>query len=96
MPLVRGAVAGEVQVDAVPAHLLLTAGDEPEAELRVVAGKQPPTEVVDDRAAEHVGPERRQACWVARVEGHCQESRRHDRIVGSGGVICRSAGALAV
>jgi hypothetical protein len=84
-PLVCGAGAGQVQVLAVSAHLLLAAGDEAEAELRVVAEKEPPTKVCDDLAAEHVGPERRQARWVARVERHCQESCRHDRIVGSGG-----------
>lgn len=82
--LVGAAGAGQVKVHAVRPHLLRAARDEPEAELGVLARQERTTGVLDDRPAEHAGPELRQASRVVRIEGHRQHSREHHRTVDTG------------
>ncbi|GAB3332733.1 hypothetical protein GCM10027452_06100 [Micromonospora halotolerans] len=75
--LIVGPGAGQVEVDAVRPHLLRVARDEPEADLRVIAGQEHSTGVLDDLPAEQPGPEPRQASRIVRIEGHRQRSRKH-------------------
>src|SRR5207253_1551223 len=82
--LVGAAGAGQVQVHAVRPHLLRAARDEPEGELGALARQERTTGVLDELAAEHAGPELRQASRVVRIEGHRQGSREHHRTVDTG------------
>ncbi len=62
-------------------RLVRQAPDEPEAKLRVLAGQERTTGVLDQGAPEHAGPELRQASRIVRIEGRFQHSRDHQRTV---------------
>lgn len=64
-------------MQVVRSYLLGVAWDEPQTELRVIPGQKHSISVHDGFSAEHAGPELRQTRWVARVEGHGQQSRGH-------------------
>jgi len=63
---------------------LRPARDEPDAELRIVAGQERTTGAIHDLSAKHPGPELRQTSRVVRVEVHRQQSRKHHRTVDAG------------
>lgn len=65
--LVRWAGAGEVEMHAVRPHLVRVAGNEPEAELGVVAGHERPTGYLDSVTVEQSRPELRQLSGVLGV-----------------------------
>ncbi len=82
--LVRWTGAGEVEMHAVRPHLLRAAGDEPEAELRVVAGHERPTGDLNSVTVEQSRPEPRQLSGVLGVTGQSQQLRGHPRTLDAG------------